>query len=275
MNNQERELGPNQRAGHGDLLPAFWGMKIQKVNKICQACGTEFEAYDIGPLSRRFCFRCAASRIAQEEEDMRALQAAKDQEGYHDLIRRAGVPPKWREVTFENSDASLNKTAFKVAKKYAETYNPSSSGTLIFYSRNYGRGKTHLAVCILNYVLHHHHRPVLFKKARDLLLEIRHTFSEKGTDTEADILNEVLSIELLLLDDVGVDTPSPWIESTYWTIFDRRLEWQLPTIVTANYPLEPAPGEVCLGDRIGYGALSRLKELSQANCIDMSGPDLR
>ena len=116
---------------------------------------------------------------------------------------------------------------------------------------------------------------MLFKKARDVLLAIRRTFSEGGTETESDILDQVLSVELLILDDVGVNNPSPWLETTYWTIFDRRLEWQLPTIVTANYPLEAEPSEVSLGDRIGYGAVSRLIELCNGQFLDMSGPALR
>jgi len=195
---------------------------------------------------------------------------------YRGLVAQARIPKLWREVTFENSDPNIRKAAFKAAKRYAENFS-AESGTLVFYSEGYGCGKTHLAICVANHVLHHFRRPVLFKKARDLLLEIRRTFSEEGTETEAGILDQVLSVELLVLDDVGVDNPSPWLESTYWTIFDRRLEWQLPTIVTANYPLdaEAEAGEVSLGDRIGYGALSRLIQLCQGNFVDMSGPDLR
>ena len=189
-------------------------------------------------------------------------------------MARARIPKLWREVTFENSDPNLNKAAFRVAKRYADNFS-AESGTLVLYSQGYGCGKTHLAACVANHVLHQLRRPVLFKKARDLLLEIRSTFSERGTDTEAHILDQVLSVELLILDDVGVDNPSLWIESTYWTVFDRRVEWQLPTIVTANYPLEGESDEVSLGDRIGYGALSRLIQLCQGNFVDMSGPDLR
>jgi DNA replication protein DnaC len=115
--------------------------------------------------------------------------------------------------------------------------------------------------------------PVLFKKARDLMLEIRRTFSDRGEMTEADILDKVLSVQLLVLDDVGVDPPSRWIHGTYWTVFDRRLEWQLPVVITTNKLFEGA-GET-LGDRIGDGAVSRLVELCQGNVIDMTGPDLR
>lgn len=193
---------------------------------------------------------------------------------YLDLVARARIPKLWREVTFVNSDPKIRRTAFRLAMQYADSYT-SQSGTIVFYSKGYGCGKTHLAAAIANYVLHRLRRPVLFKKARDLLLEIRHTFAERAEESEAYILNQVLGVELLILDDVGIDRPSPWIESTYWTVFDRRLEWQLPTVITTNYPLEAKPGETALGERIGYGAVSRLSQLCKGQFIDMSGPDLR
>jgi len=248
--------------------------QAKKLKQICLECGEEFDAYDLGRFSRRYCNRCSEVKIAEEEEERRQAEAALAEERYRELVVRARIPKMWRDVTFENSDANLNKAAFKVARRYAENFS-AGSRTLVFYSKGYRRGKTRLAACIANYVLHHLRRPVLFKKARDLLLEIRRSYSERGTETEADILDQVLSVELLILDDVGVDNPSPWLESTYWTAFDRRLEWQLPTVVTTNYPLEAELGEVSLGDRIGYGAVSRLIELSGGQFLDMSGPTLR
>lgn len=190
------------------------------------------------------------------------------------MIALASIPPKWKEVTFGNSNPDLNPRAFKIAKRYAEKFN-TQSPSVVFYSPGNGTGKTHLVACIANYVLHEKRLPILFKKARDLMLEIRRTFSDRGDLTEADILNKVLSVPLLVLDDVGVDPPSRWLQATYWTLFDRRLEWQLPVIVTTNKPLEVTIGEVSLADGIGQGAVSRLIELCQGNVIDMTGPDLR
>ena len=272
--NHEKESDQSRIRRGGDLSPAFRGISQQKVKRNCQECGEEFEAYDLGQLSRRYCNKCTEIKTAEEEEKLRQAEAALVEARYRELVAMASIPKLWQGVTFESSDPDVRKAALKVARRYAENFS-IDAGTLVFYSKGYGCGKTHLAVCIANHVLHQHRRPVLFKKARDLLLEIRRTFSERGEETELDILDRVLSVELLVLDDVGVDNPSPWIESTYWTIFDRRLDWQLPTVVTTNYPLEAEPGEVDLGERIGYGARSRLGQLCQRSFVDMSGPDLR
>jgi len=246
----------------------------QKIQRICPDCGEEFEATNLGPATARYCPKCSEEQIRQQEEREHLAQEALEESRYRAMVALANIPPKWRETTFESSDQGLNPTAFKIARRYAENFSPKSP-SLVFYSPGNGTGKTHLAACIINHLLHEKRQPVLWEKARDLMLDIRRTFSDRGDMTEADILDRVLSVQLLVLDDVGVDPPSRWIHGTYWTVFDRRLEWQLPIVITTNKPFEGAPGEGTLASRIGDGAVSRLVELCQGNVIDTTGPDLR
>ena len=245
-----------------------------KIEVTCIDCGKTFEATNLGRATAKICKGCAEKRDEHQEELERLAQEQAKEQRYRELIRLANIPPKWKGVTFDNSDPDLNPRAFKLAKRYAEKFN-AQSPSLVFYSPGNGTGKTHLVACIANHILHEKRLPILFKKARDLMLDIRRTFSDRGELTEADILDRVLSVQLLVLDDVGVDPTSQWLQATYWTVFDRRLEWQLPVVITTNKPLEAPQGEVSLTDRIGQGAVSRLIELCQGNVIDMSGADLR
>ena len=266
----------NQNRRGGDLLPLS-GELInlgKKVKRLCLDCGEEIEVTNLGIATVAYCKKCSDERLRHEQERERQAQEALEESRYREKIAFARIPPKWEKVTFDNSDPGLKPKAFKIAKCYAENFN-AQSPSLIFYSPGNGTGKTHLAACIANHILHKKRQSVLFKKARDLMLEIRRTFSDRGELTEADILDRVLSVQLLVLDDVGVDPPSRWIHGTYWTVFDRRLEWQLPVVITTNKPFEAAAREETLADRIGAGAASRLVELCQGNVIDMTGVDLR
>jgi DNA replication protein DnaC len=244
------------------------------MKRICPDCGEEFEATNLGPATAQYCPKCSTEKAKRQEEAERLAKETEEQARYRGLVALAGIPPKWKEITFATSNPRLNPRAFKIAKRYAEEFSIQSP-SLVLYSVGNGTGKTHLAACTANYVLHEKRLPVLFKKARDLMLDIRRTFSDREEATEADILDRVLSVQLLVLDDVGVDPPSQWLKATYWTVFDRRLEWQLPVVITTNKPIEAGEGEAALADRIGEGAVSRLIELCQGNVIDMSGPDLR
>lgn len=246
---------------------------LTQIKRICLGCADEFTALNLGLATRTHCSKCNEQKMIAQAETQRQAEADAEASRYRGLIKTAAIPPKWRATTFENSDPRLNKGGFRVAKRYAETFSLQSD-SLIFYSPGNGTGKTHLGACIANYILHEKKTSVLFKKSRDLMLDIRHTFSDRE-ESEAGVLNEVLSVPLLILDDVGVDQPSDWLKATYWTVFDRRVESQLPMVITTNRPLEAPVGQVALEDRIGLGAVSRLIHLCRGNVIDMTGPDLR
>jgi len=147
------------------------------------------------------------------------------------------------------------------------------SPSLILFSDGNRVGKSHIAACILNHVLMEKQCPVRWEKARDLLLELRRTFSVAG-ESEASVLERISYVKLLVLDDVGRDNASQWVHDTYWTIFDRRIEWGLPVIVTTNLPIEPPSEAEGLADRIGQGAFARLLELCQGQILDMSGTSI-
>jgi len=242
-----------------------------KINVVCRDCGETFEALNLGRLTATICSKCGTKREEREQAAEKLAQEQKEEERYQGLIRLANIPPRWREVTFDTLDPNIQPVAQRLAREYAAGFSKQSL-SLVFYSPGNGTGKTTLAACIINHVLHELRRPVMFAKARDIMLDIRKTFSDRY-ETEAEILDKVSYVDLLFLDDVGVDRPSDWIKSTYWTLMDRRFDWMLPVVVTTNKPLE-GRGEL-LADRIGEGAASRLLGLCRGNVIDMTGIDLR
>lgn len=246
-------------------------MSQKKIKVVCRDCGESFEATDLGRLTATLCLKCGKKREEQEQALEKLAQEQAKEQRCRELIRLANIPPRWREVRFDTLDPNIQPVAQRLAREYAAGFSKESP-SLVFYSPGNGTGKTILAACIINYVLHELRLPVMFAKARDIMLEIRKTFSDHY-ETEAEILDKISYVDLLVLDDVGVDRPSEWIKSTYWTLMDRRFDWMLPVVVTTNKPLE-GRGEL-LADRIGEGAASRLLGLCRGNIIDMTGKDLR
>jgi len=272
--NQEKALGQNRSRRESTLLSISGVLKKtqrEKINVVCHDCGETFEATNLGAATARYCRKCGKVREEREQDLEKLAQEQAKEQRYQEFIRLANIPPRWQEVTFNTLDPHIQPVAQRLAREYAGGFNKKSP-SLIFYSPGNGTGKTTLAACIANHVLHELRVPVMFAKARDIMLEIRKTFSDRY-ETEAEILEKVSYVDLLILDDVGVDRPSEWIKSTYWTLMDRRFDWFLPVVVTTNRPLD-GRGEV-LADRIGEGAASRLLGLCRGNVIDMTGPDLR
>ena len=53
--------------------------------------------------------------------------------------------------------------------------------------------------------------------------------------SEADILGQVMKAELLVLDDLGAERPTDWVEETMNLIVNTRYNDRKPTIFTSNY----------------------------------------
>ncbi len=124
------------------------------------------------------------------------------------------------------------RRAYEEAVEYAA--NPR--GWLILKG-GYGCGKTHLAAAIANYRLQQG-EPVLFVVVPDLLDHLRATFSPTSPVSYDDRFDAVRTAPLLILDDLGTQSATPWAHEKLYQIFNYRYNAQLPTVVTTNCELE-------------------------------------
>jgi DNA replication protein DnaC len=130
-----------------------------------------------------------------------------------------GLPP--------DSMKSLQK-ALKVAHSYAER----PKGWLVFMG-SYGSGKTHLAAAIANYRARLGDPP-LFIMVPDLLDHLRATFSPNSSVAFDRRFDEIRTAPLLILDDLGTQSMTPWVREKLYQLFNYRYNAELPTIITTS-----------------------------------------
>lgn len=123
---------------------------------------------------------------------------------------------------------SLEK-AFQAAREFAER----PRGWLVF-TGPYGCGKTHLAAAIANY------RkdlgiPPLFVVVPDLLDHLRAAFSPTSTTSLDRRFDEVRTDPLLILDDLGTQSMTPWVREKLYQLFNYRYNAELPTVITSAH----------------------------------------
>ena len=109
---------------------------------------------------------------------------------------------------------------------------------------------------------------------RDLLRVIRSTYNPVVRTAEMDILRPVMDAELLVLDDLGAEKPSEWVEETMNLIVNTRYNERRPTIFTTNY--EDLPDDTDLDSlkvRVGFRLHSRLHEMCEF--LEYDGGDYR
>jgi DNA replication protein DnaC len=120
---------------------------------------------------------------------------------------------------------SLQKT-LRAAHSYAE----KPKGWLVLMG-GYGSGKTHLAAAIANYRAGLGDPP-LFVMVPDLLDHLRATFSPNSNTTFDRRFDEIRTAPLLVLDDLGTQSMTPWVREKLYQLFNYRYNAELPTVIT-------------------------------------------
>ena len=189
-------------------------------------------------------------------------------------LSNANIPKRYQHCTLENFTAyneSLEK-AVAEARRLASAFPVVSRG--LFLEGQPGVGKTHLAVAVLKQVMQSSGARGLYYDTRDLLRVIRSTYDPSIRTTELEILRPVMKADLLVLDDLGAEKTSEWVEETMNLIVNTRYNERRATIFTSNYldiPDETDPNTLLF--RIGFRMRSRLHEMCEFLVLD--GADYR
>lgn len=149
------------------------------------------------------------------------------------------------------------------AHEIAERYAREPKGWLLLKG-GYGCGKTHLAVAIANERLRIG-LPSLFIVVPDLLDYLRATYSPNSEVSYDERFESIRAAPLLLLDDLGAQSATPWAQEKLFQLLNYRYNAQLPTVITTNKELE----------EIDLRLRSRLADVTLCEIATIQAPDFR
>ncbi|NJC95955.1 MAG: AAA family ATPase [Anaerolineae bacterium] len=139
----------------------------------------------------------------------------------------------------ERANESLQADELKSlqkALKAAHTFAEKPKGWLVMMG-TFGSGKTHLAAAIANYRAGLGDPP-LFVMVPDLLDHLRATFSPNSNVTFDRRFDEIRTAPLLVLDDLGTQSMTPWVREKLYQLFNHRYNAELPTVITTSDSLD-------------------------------------
>lgn len=177
----------------------------------------------------------ACQRLQDEIEASRASQRAKlKADRLQARLESSNMPEMWYK---RGLSAWLRRTpneqaAYDAAVQFGRTICDGQSASL-YIAGPIGTGKTMLASCLACDLIRKG-RSVRWSNVGDLLRTLRATFNDRERNEEH-VIAEFASAPILVLDDLGKERPTEWAAEQLFALFNRRYDYNRPTIVTTNY----------------------------------------
>jgi DNA replication protein DnaC len=124
------------------------------------------------------------------------------------------------------------RSAFEAAVRFAE----DPAGWMVFVGPS-GSGKSHLAASIANYSLEKG-RALLYISTPDLLDHLRSSFGPNSDLPYDDLFQQVRNVGLLILDDLGTQSATPWAKEKLDQLLSHRYGNRLPTVILSSVPVD-------------------------------------
>lgn len=150
---------------------------------------------------------------------------------------------------------------FKMCREYVINFDPSKSESMLFRG-NTGVGKTHLTLAI-TYELLNRGFNVIYGPAYNLFADMETEHFKEHTNNK---YNAAINCDLLVIDDLGGEFVSPYIQSLLYNIINTRDLSGKPTIINTNLTIAE------IGTRYTPRVASRLFNY---NIEEFVGSDIR
>jgi len=180
---------------------------------------------------------------------------------YASLMKNARVPRRYThcELTNFETHTDSQRQAHRRAMRLVEQF-PAVEKGLLFYG-DAGVGKTHLAVALMKEAIRRKGARAVFYETRELLKLVRDSYNARVESTELEVLRPVLEAELLVLDDLGAEKKSEWVEETIGLLVNTRYSEKRVTVFTTNLTDTENTEPSSFAYQLGLRTRSRLKEM--------------
>lgn len=203
----------------------------------------------------------ARDELKAEAERVKALRLEK-------RLANAMIPMRFKYKRLDGfmADTEDKKRVFEFMKRYAENFDVEAlqTGRSVILSGGPGTGKTHLSVGVANHVIEMG-GTAMFSTVAGLVRRVRESWTNK-TETEQEVIDLYSQPDLLIIDEIGVQSGSENEHQILFDIMNSRYENMRPTILLTNLPIldiRKPNGEVekkglqgFVGDRV----LDRMRE---------------
>lgn len=213
----------------------------------------DYEAFrvDLGGVHWTGCPECARDQIAKQagQEERKRLADRRDQAARM-LARQACLPPRLAKASFTHYVTGENRDqvhAKNTLQTFAKAFPDLEDGASLVMVGNPGTGKSHLAAAVVRHVVTKHLRSARYTTAQDLFFRVRASYNDR-TESEAEIVDEMVAPDLLVIDEVGIGRGTHHETDVLAAVLSRRYDAMKSSILISN--LDPGALRELVGDRV-------------------------
>lgn len=196
------------------------------------------------------CYKCFP-HLRKQEEDRRKGKFTQNTD-----YSNFGIDPSLSEASYSNCFQS-HEIQYKLKNSIKD-----KKGIILLVGKN-GVGKSYISVCAMKEFIENNKscKFVTVPSLRLSWLDIK-----KSNESELGFLNSLCNCEFLVLDDMGLTTPTEAFFDFLFILLDKRHKSNLTTIVTTNL------NSLEMTQKYGNAICSRL---SSGVILKIEGPDRR
>ncbi|WP_213667646.1 ATP-binding protein [Staphylococcus capitis] len=189
----------------------------EQTNLYCENCGRYYDwfKFDNGYEFRHGC-DCAIKELGRQERQR------NKQRKINSIFNQSHINQALKDVSVKSYVPQNNEQAYakQTAIEYVKNFSLDNPRTIIFQG-SYGTGKSHLSVAIAK-ALKKQGYTVAFMHIPKLMDRIKATYNKDAEETTDELVKLLSGIDLLILDDVGVDDTNHTLTKLF-SIVDNRV----------------------------------------------------
>lgn len=201
-----------------------------------------------------YCPACAKEKEEQKEAEEKEKQDKYKADRLSENKRRAGISKRNEMVKFAQfiDDTEGKKIAKQKVYDMARSIHAGKDTGSLILTGKVGTGKTMLGCAAINAIIES--RSCRMVKMIDMFREIKETWRRDSEITELDLIRRYSRLDLLVIDEAGVNYDSDTEKMFIFDIIDGRYQEMKPTIVITNLGIQE------LSQVMGERVIDRLRD---------------